>query len=145
MGEQLRALYADGRALIDAELDFQKKRVARIGRTARAVALLAVAGLMLLGLSAGALVIGALIALIPALGPWGAMTTVVLATFALALLVFGLALAKVNAIGALIRADPETLAAPARPEPEPEPVRREKPAGAAPKGAKSDPLHETAS
>ena len=107
LGEQLRALYADGRELVDAELSFQKARLSAAGRQVRAMALLAFVGLVLISCALIALVVGTMIALIPLIGPWGAMVATVLGTLLLAVLSFWLAARRVGRIGALFSGDDE--------------------------------------
>lgn len=111
MIKQLRGLYVDGRELVDAEIGFQKARAAAAGRQIRAMAVLAIVGLILVGCALMALVIGTMIALIPVLGAWGAMGATVVASLALTALCFWLAAGRVTKVGALFASDPE-------PEPE---------------------------
>lgn len=99
--EQLHGLYADGRELIDAEISFQKARMAAAGRQVRAMAALVFVGLVLIGCALIALVVGTMIALIPYLGAWGAMGATVLATLILAALAFWLAVRRIGRVGAL--------------------------------------------
>jgi len=99
--EQLHGLYADGRELIDAEISFQKARMAAAGRQVRAMAALVFVGLVLIGCALIALVVGTMIALIPYLGAWGAMGATVLATLILAVLAFWLAVRRIGRVGAL--------------------------------------------
>ncbi len=103
--EQLRGLYADGRELVDAEISYQKARVGAAGRQVRAMAALAFVGLVLVSCALIALVIGTMIALIPHLGPWGAMGATVLGTLVLAGLAFWLAVRRIGKIGALFSSD----------------------------------------
>jgi len=103
--EQLHGLYADGRALIDAEISFQKARMAAAGRQVRAMAVLVFVGLVLVGCALIALVVGTMIALIPLIGPWAAMAATVLGTLILAGLAFWLAVRRIGKIGALFSSD----------------------------------------
>lgn len=103
---QLRGLYADGREMIDAEIGFQKVRIAAAGRQIRAMALLAIVGLILIGCALIALVVGSMIALIPVLGAWGAMGATVAASLVLAALCFWLAAGRVGRVSALFASDP---------------------------------------
>lgn len=106
--EQLHGLYSDGRELIDAEISFQKARAAAAGRQVRAMAVLVFVGLVLIGCTLIALVVGTMIALIPLIGPWGAMGATVLGTLVLAVLCFWLAVRRIGKIGALFSSDDET-------------------------------------
>ncbi|PXW71592.1 hypothetical protein C7451_11236 [Blastomonas natatoria] len=103
--EQLRGLYSDGRELIDAELSFQKARVSAAGRQVRAMALLAFVGLVLVSCALIALVVGTMIALIPLIGPWGAMVATVLGALVLAVLSFWLAARRIGKLGDLFASD----------------------------------------
>lgn len=105
---QLRGLYDDGRELVDAEIGFQKARIAAVGRQVRTMALLAVVGLVLISCALIALVIGTMIALIPLLGAWGAMGATVLGALLLAGACFWLAAGRIGKIGALFASDPDT-------------------------------------
>lgn len=105
MVEQLRGLYADGRELVEAEIGFQKARLAAAGKQVRNMAALAFVGLVLLGCSLIALVVGTMIALIPHLGPWGAMTVTALGSLALAGLSFWLAAGRVGKLTALFASE----------------------------------------
>lgn len=105
MIEQLRGLYHDGCALIDAEIGFQKARMSAAGRQVRAMALLAVIGLILISCALIALVVGTMIALIPVLGAWGAMGATVLGSLVLAGLCFWLAAGRIGKIGALFASE----------------------------------------
>lgn len=105
MIEQLRGLYADGRDLIDAEIGFQKARIAAAGRHVRMMALLAIVGLVLITCSLIALVVGTMIALIPVLGAWGAMGATVAGSLVLAGLCFWLAAGRIGKVSALFASD----------------------------------------
>lgn len=107
MVAQLRGLYDDGRELVDAEIGFQKARLAAAGRQVRTMAVLGIVGLILVGCALIALVIGTMIALIPPLGAWGAMGATVLGTLVLACLCFWLAAGRVGKIGALFASEPD--------------------------------------
>ncbi|AIT78444.1 phage holin family protein [Novosphingobium pentaromativorans] len=74
--EDLRQLAQDARVLAEAEFAFQKSRAAYAGAEAKGIALLGVVALVVLFFAAMALVVGAVIALGPVLGPWGAMLAV---------------------------------------------------------------------
>jgi uncharacterized membrane protein YqjE len=103
---QLRGLYADGRELIDAEIGFQKARMAAAGRQVRAMAVLGIVGLVLVSCALIALVVGTMIALIPVLGAWGAMGATVAATLVLAIMCFWLAAGRIGKISALFADEP---------------------------------------
>lgn len=103
--EQLHGLYADGRELIDAEISFQKARMAAAGRQVRAMAVLVFVGLVLIGCALVALVVGTMIALIPYLGAWGAMGATVLGTLVLAAIAFWLAVRRIGRVGALFASE----------------------------------------
>lgn len=103
--EQLHGLYADGRELIDAEISFQKARIAAAGRQVRAMAALVFVGLVLIGCALIALVVGTMIALIPLIGAWAAMGATVLGALLLAGLAFWLAVRRIGKIGALFASD----------------------------------------
>lgn len=107
---QLRGLYDDGRELIDAEIGFQKARIAAVGRQVRAMALLAVVGLILISCALIALVVGTMIALIPLLGAWGAMGATVLGSLVLAGLCFWLAAGRIGKVSALFESDADHTA-----------------------------------
>lgn len=106
--DQLHGLYADGRELIDAEIAFQKTRLAAAGRQVRAMAVLVFVGLVLIGCALIALVVGTLIALVPLIGAWGAMAATVLGSLVLAGLAFWLAVRRIGKVGALFASDTET-------------------------------------
>lgn len=105
MAAQLRGLYADGRELVDAEIGFQKARMAAVGRQVRTMAVLAFVGLVLLSCALIALVVGTMIALIPLIGPWGAMGATVLGSLVLAGLCFWLAAGRIGKVSALFASD----------------------------------------
>lgn len=74
--EDLRQLAQDARMLAEAEFAFQKTRAAYASSEAKGIALLGLIALVLLFFAVMALVVGAVIALGPVLGPWGAMVAV---------------------------------------------------------------------
>lgn len=76
LSEDLRQLAQDARVLAEAEFAFQKTRAAYASAEAKGIALLGVVALVLLFFAVMALVVGAVIALGPVLGPWGAMLAV---------------------------------------------------------------------
>lgn len=105
MVAQLRGLYADGRELVDAEIDFQKARVSAAGRQVRSMAVLAFIGLVLVSCAQIALVVGTMIALIPVLGAWAAMGVTVLGTLVIAVICFWLAAGRIGKVTALFASD----------------------------------------
>ncbi len=74
--DDLRQLAADGRTLLEAELAYQKSRAAVAGKAAGSIAGWGALTLALVFFALMALVIGALLALAPLLGGWGAMAAV---------------------------------------------------------------------
>lgn len=70
-------LIEDGKTYAEAELQFQKSRLAFVADTGRKGAVLAISALLLLHLAVVTLAIGAVIALSPTLSPWGATALVV--------------------------------------------------------------------
>lgn len=78
LGDELRALNGEARAAFAAELGFQSARARLVGKAAARIAgfsLLAVAALYFVLM---ALVLGAIVALAPHLGGWGATAVVIL-------------------------------------------------------------------
>ncbi|MBS0254689.1 MAG: phage holin family protein [Proteobacteria bacterium] len=79
LGDELRALNVEARAAISAELGYQTARARLVGKAAARIAgfgLLAIAALYFVLM---ALVLGAIVALAPYLGGWGATALVVVA------------------------------------------------------------------
>lgn len=74
--DDLRQLADEAKALAQAEFAFQKSRAAYAGAESRTIALLLVFAAVFVFFALVALVVGAVIALGPLLGPWGAMATV---------------------------------------------------------------------
>lgn len=105
MIEQIKALYQDGRDLIDAEVNFQRARLSAVGKQVRVMALLGFVGLVLLGCVLIALTVGTMIALIPVLGAWGAMGATVVGSLILAALCFWLAFGRIGKVTALFADD----------------------------------------
>lgn len=108
MVAQLRALYQDGRELVDAELSFQRARLNAVGTQVRAMALLAFVGLVLLSCVLIALTVGTMIALAPLIGAWGAMGATAAGSLALAALCFWLAARRIGKVTALFASDTAT-------------------------------------
>lgn len=77
LAEEVEALIADGRTLLEAELAFQKSRAAFVSRQARAAALFGSIAALCCVLAAIGLTVGLIIALTPALTAWGATALVV--------------------------------------------------------------------
>lgn len=83
LGDELRALNVEARAAISAELGYQGARARLVGKAVARIAgfgLLAIAALYFVLM---ALVLGAIVALAPYLGGWGATGLVVLALLAI--------------------------------------------------------------
>jgi hypothetical protein len=99
--EDVEALVEDGKTYAQAELAYQKSRLAFAVDHAKWAAIMGVLAVVLVILAIVALVVGALIALIPPLGPWGA-TGVVFGVLAVGAAVL-VALAKAH-ISSLTRA-----------------------------------------
>lgn len=76
LGEDVRQLIDDGRALAAAELSWQKARVAFAGRSAGGIALFGALAAAFGVFALVALTVGALLALTPQLGAWGAVGAV---------------------------------------------------------------------
>ncbi len=75
---EVKQLAADGRALLEAELTYQKSRAALAGKGVKGIAIAGVLALVLAYFALMALVMGLLLALNPLLGGWGALAAVVL-------------------------------------------------------------------
>ena len=88
----LRALFEDGRTLVEAELGFQRARATYALKRSKGVALLLILSLFFAFLALMALVVGLLIALAPLLTAWGAtaLITLVLAGLAVSCLMLAL-------------------------------------------------------
>ena len=82
--EDVRRLTTDAKAFASAELAYQKARAAYASNQAKAIAALGAGAVVLVYFSLVAAVVGTVIALGPALGPWGAMIAVTLALLILA-------------------------------------------------------------
>ncbi len=89
--EDLRQLLSDARALADAEFAYQKTRATYAGKESAKIALLGTITAVFVFFALMALVLGAVIALAPALTPWGATGTVTGLLLLLALACAGLA------------------------------------------------------
>lgn len=75
--DDIRALIDDGKTYVEAELQFQKSRAAFVADRGRSGAIFAVGALLLLHLALITLAVGAVYALAPAIGRWGATGAVV--------------------------------------------------------------------
>lgn len=101
-------LYNETRALIDAELSFQRNRASFIGKQAkRAGAMLLIGVTFIIG-SMLALILGGLLALAPLVGPWGAMGIVVVLCLVVAMLAFRAVTGRVKAIGRVLGGEPKS-------------------------------------
>ena len=93
------ALFEDGKTYLQAELAYQKSRGRFVAGRAKSLAVFAIGALALLHLALIALVVGLLIALIPAVGPWAA-TGIVVAVLLIGAALLALSLkSKANDIG----------------------------------------------
>lgn len=90
LSDDLVALLDDGKTYVEAEVQFQKTRAAFAADKGKTGAAFGIAALALLHLALVALVVGSVIALIPAIGAWGATALVVVLLLAAGV---GLALA----------------------------------------------------
>ena len=75
--EDITALVDDGKTYVEAELAFQKTRMSFAANRGKSGAIFVLAALAFLHLALIGLVVGGLFALIPVLGPLGAMLAVV--------------------------------------------------------------------
>jgi hypothetical protein len=106
LAADLRQLAEDGRTFVEAELAYHKSRAAVAGVGARGVAGWGALALALVFFALMALVVGALLALAPLLGGWGAMLAVTLALLLLATLAGWTALRRWRKMQALLRDQP---------------------------------------
>ena len=88
LGDDLRQLIDDGRALAAAELAWQKSRAAYAGKQAGGIAILGLLAAALAFCALMALIFGLVLALTPLLTAWGAMAAAV-GGLLLAALIFG--------------------------------------------------------
>ncbi|MFM5948680.1 MAG: phage holin family protein [Novosphingobium sp.] len=103
----VRQLVEDGRTLLEAELAYQKSRAVVAGQAAKGVAGWMVLALALLFFALMALVLGLVLALVPALGAVWATIAVVLGLLALGALSGWVAVRRWQRAAALM-AEPET-------------------------------------
>ena len=102
LGDDLRQLIDDGRALAAAELAWQKSRAAFAGKQAGGIAMLAVLAAALAFCALMALTFGLVLSLVPLLTAWGA-TGAVSGTLLLAALISGaMAALRVRRVARLI-------------------------------------------
>ncbi len=84
LAADLRQLAEEAKALAQAEFAFQKSRAADAGAQGKAIAGLLLVAAVVVFFAVMALVVGAVLALGPVLGPWGATAAVTLALLAVA-------------------------------------------------------------
>ncbi|WP_295529755.1 phage holin family protein [Novosphingobium sp. Chol11] len=106
LASQVRGLIADGQALVEAELEFQKSRIAYALGQAKSIAVLLLLALALGFFALMALIVGLLLALAPMLGAWGALGAVVLGICAVAGLCVAVALRGLNQARAVLLGKP---------------------------------------
>ena len=99
-------LYREARALVDAELSFQRNRASYIGKQAKHAVGMAIVGVTFIIGSMLALILGALLGLAPLVGPWAAMAIVVLISAAIAFIAFKTMIGRIKAIGRVLTSDP---------------------------------------
>jgi uncharacterized membrane protein YqjE len=104
LGDELRNLQSEARAAVTTELAFQAGRARLVGKALGKVALYALLLLAAFFFVLMALAVGAIIALAPTLGGWGATAVVVLALLALAALAGLGAMRGARRIGRLLAA-----------------------------------------
>ena len=75
--DDIVALLDDGRTMVEAEVQYQKTRAAFAFDRGRAGALYGIIAFALIHLALVALVVGAVFALAPVIGPWGSTAVVV--------------------------------------------------------------------
>ncbi len=91
LGDDLRAAVVEARVAAASELAYQSARAALAGKAAGRIAGLVLLALALFWFALMALVFGVEIALLPLLGPWGAMGAVVCGLLVLTGVTLGLA------------------------------------------------------
>ena len=102
LSEDVHRLIDEGKALAAAKLTWQKARAAYAGRQAGGIALLALCATSLIFFALMALGLGAVIALGPALGAWGATAAVAGTLLILALIAGLVAMLKARSTARLI-------------------------------------------
>ena len=90
LADDLMALYEDGKTYAQAEVAFQKSRASYTANRLKSAAVLGLGAFGMLHLALIALTVGAVIALIPVVGPWvaTALVTIVLIAAGVTLLFF---------------------------------------------------------
>ena len=89
--DDLRALIDDGRTFVEAELAYQSSRARFAGKGIKSIALFGVLGAALAFFALMALIVGAVIALVPVLSAWGATAAVCGACLLLTAVCFAIA------------------------------------------------------
>ncbi|MCB2078863.1 MAG: phage holin family protein [Novosphingobium sp.] len=84
--EDIRQLAADARTLAEAEFAYQKSRAAYAGQEIKGITVLGIVAAVLVFFAVMGLVLGAILALSPAIGAWGATAVVVGLLLVIALL-----------------------------------------------------------
>lgn len=96
LGEDLRLLIEEGKALSQAEIAWQKARARYAAGQAGGIAVLGLLALALAFFALMALAVGSILALTPLLGPWGATAAVAGALLVAALLAAAIAAARMR-------------------------------------------------
>lgn len=109
LAEDLRLLADEAKDLAQAEFAFQKARAAYAGQASKAIVGLLVVALVFVFFAVMALVVGAVIALGPSLGLWGAMAAVTLALLLAAGICAGSAAMRMKRMKAVIADGPRKL------------------------------------
>ena len=107
LSEDLRLLIKEGKALSQAEIAWQKARVRFAASQASGLALLGLLAATLAFFALMALVVGAILALTPGLGPWGATLAVAGGLLVAALLASAIAALRMRHMQRLL-ADPQS-------------------------------------
>jgi Putative Actinobacterial Holin-X, holin superfamily III len=102
LGDDLRQLIDDGRALAAAELAWQKSRAAYAGKQAGGIAVLGLLAAALVFCALMALTFGLVLALTPLLSAWGAMGAVVAGLLLAALIAGGMAAGRWRRVASTI-------------------------------------------
>lgn len=98
MLDELKQLYDNGRALIDSEWGWQKKRLIWVGHQAKLIALSAFLVVFFLCCALLAMIFGTVLALAPILGAWGAMLAVFGGCVLLALFFVIIGITRIRAV-----------------------------------------------
>jgi Flp pilus assembly protein TadB len=107
--DDVKALLEDGKTYLEAELQFQKSRAALAADRGKSGAIYGLAAAAIAHLALIALVVGALIGLMPLIGAWGA-TALVVGALLIAAVVLGVAAKRRFARLLAAFADPDTRA-----------------------------------